>query len=197
MQTTAPDPRREWLRTGAIGGCVAIAAIVLWPVSGGSALASAGAATRGRAQQAVEQQRRQVDRQVEWIVTDAHALQLADTTHACLTAGAACSSDAMLDVDTTRMRSAALAAELAATLDPKAKDYPGPSTTIGTALARRTSESATVVATTLGQWLAMGCGSNVDGVPVTTHPDGCDDLARTAARAMDDLAMALRSWPAP
>ncbi len=196
MQSIEADPRRAWLRAGVIGGCVAVAIILVWPVGSTSVLSPAGAASRDRAQRAAEQQRDQVARQLDWIVTEARSLQLVDSTRSCLTAGTACSADGMLDVDTTRVRSTALAANLAAALDPKGAAYTGGATAAVTDLARRTSGSAGAVSTALGHWLAMGCGSNVDGVPVTTtHPTGCDDLARTATGAVDDLAKTLRGWP--
>jgi hypothetical protein len=194
VPTVSADTRREWLRSGAIGTCVAIAVIALWAAGRGSAFGPTAAAARGGsdAQHAADLERRQVAQRIEWIVVEGAPMGASASARACLTSGPACSRDGMLDVDTTRMRTTSLGTALAEAVDPKADGYMGPSTPASTALARRAGARATAVGSLLGRWLTMGCGSStVDGTPAVAHPAECDGLARQAIRAIDDLGVAV------
>lgn len=130
-----------------------------------------------------------------WMVADLLPV-VYEGTDDCLVAGPGCDTDRMLNTDTTALRAEALSAALAEVLraDPDARPDLGDDLLDLTA---RTATAATSVSAHLRAWLDTGCGSNVGGVVIDTHPPECGERTAAARAALTALADVLARWPTP
>ena len=199
MAVTTRSARSEWARSAAIGACVALAITVMWAAWQTWIEAPALAASPGgdRTHQAADRERRAVGQHIGWLVSGSRVMEVGETTRACLAAGPQCTTDGMLDVDTTSIRAGSLGEALSEAISPTAGGYLGRPTAATIALTRATAAAATTVGQLLRQWLTTGCGPSVDGIVVTTHPPSCDRITVQATQAMTDLEASLRSWSGP
>jgi hypothetical protein len=166
----------------------------------GCGAASAGQSVRAevpRADAAAPTELSATASRMAWIVRLSDTLGRSSPALECVAAGIACGIDDMLDVDTTRLRAGSLEDALTRALDPDDVEYLGPPGRATLDLAHRTAAAATRVADLLGRWLSSGCGSNVEGIAVTSHPPACDDLTVSSTRAVQALESVLAGWPAP
>ena len=132
-----------------------------------------------------------------WVVALADPV-VAEGTLACVDAGASCGPDEMLAADTTALRAAALAVALADAVNPEGTGYLGNQSEATLRRVTRTAAAANSLAGELRRWLDGGCGSTIDGVPVTTdRPAHCEGSAPSVGAATDSLLRELRSWPDP
>jgi hypothetical protein len=120
-----------------------------------------------------------------WLLGDADQLAVGGEALACVEAGGACSADGMLAVDTVRAQAASLAAALDAATDPTGDAYLGRPAAATVAQVEATGTAATQLADVLSRWLAAGCGSTVDGVPVEHRAPTCDGLGDEALAAIE------------
>jgi hypothetical protein len=134
---------------------------------------------------------------LSWTVEDAIPLERLDVAERCVVAGAACPSDEMLEADSARAGAAALSEALSIGLDPEGPAYLGPYAPADRERGAATARAAGAAADRLQEWLASGCGSDVDGVPVTARPAGCDELGARSVDALDGLRTALAGWAGP
>ncbi len=144
-----------------------------------------------------EHAQRENAQRLAWIVERVQPV-VADGTIACLTAGPACGWDEMTATDTTALRAASLATSLSRATEPGSAAYLGDQGEDVHALVERTVAAAAGLADELRRWLSSGCGSNVDGVEVTTpRPSECPTWAAAAQDGAARLTAALAEWPAP
>lgn len=166
----------------------------------GCGSASAGQPVRtddARGDVAVSAEQSGTARRLAWVVDRSDTMATSASAAECLVAGAACSVDGMLDVDTLRLRASSLAEALTHALDPAHPGYLGRPGSAALDLAHDTVGAATRASEVLARWLHTGCGSNIDGIAVTSHPPECDDLATDGDQAVRKLEGVLARWPAP
>jgi hypothetical protein len=133
-------------------------------------------------------------RALGWLVTGVDVFEHGDATSRCLRAGATCTADDMLAVDTTRARLESLGLSLAEAADPSHPAYLGDPGQDLTARGAQLEEAVAAAADRIGAWLSSGCGSSVEGLPVPSRPDGCADLGDQASDALTAAREALDAW---
>ena len=120
-----------------------------------------------------------------WLLGDAGQVAVGDEVPACVSAGGSCLADGMLAVDTVRAQAASIAAALQAATDPAGDGYLGLPSGATAARVEATERAATQLADVLSRWLAAGCGSTVEGLPVEHRAPTCDALGDEALAALE------------
>jgi hypothetical protein len=137
-----------------------------------------------------------VARELGSIVADLDVSTFEPATRRCLEAGLRCTAKDVLDVDTTRIRLAALAAGLGQALDPADPGYLGGTDASTSRQAGATRDAAGSAADALAAFLSGGCAGSVDGVAVDQAPATCDELVTGARRSLSSFTAAVGDWSA-
>jgi hypothetical protein len=153
------------------------------------------AAPAGHDDEAVGQAVIEAGQALGWLVGGVDLSAVAASTDRCLAAGPACAAGDLLDLDTSRLRLAALADSLGHAIDPADPGFLGQADGPTVRRATQTRAAASSAADALGQFLATGCGGSVDGVAVAKAPAGCEGITTGARNALDGFRQDVRSWP--
>jgi hypothetical protein len=129
-----------------------------------------------------------------WLLSDFDVSELAPATERCLAAGASCSTDDLLDLDTTRIRLTSLVELIDDATDPSAPGYLGRPDDWVTKRVTGARGAAAAASGALGRFLSEGCAGSLDEV-VTHTPSGCDSMADEARRSLSSVAAVLGEWP--
>lgn len=161
---------------------------------GSAAPPEVGAASADAATHAGDPASTIANRAFGWLFRDLDVSELAPATERCLDAGPRCSTDDLLDLDTTRIRLALLVDLIADATNPSASGYLGRPDEWVTKRVTGTRSAAGAAAGALGRFVSEGCAGSVDGVAVPAST-GCDVLADEARRSLSSVASVLGEWP--
>jgi hypothetical protein len=169
-----------------------IAAVLALRLSGmGAQPPEVGASPADAEDSAVAPGAAEATRAFSWIISSLEVTDFEDATNRCLDARALCTNDDMLDLDTTRLRLAALAAELEHAAEPADPAHLDASSVEQVTAIQR---AAGIAAEALGAFSSSGCGGSVDGVPVEEAQGDCAAIIADAHRSLQELHSAHRGW---